>query len=200
MNIITANRLMELRKAHGYSQEELAYALGITRQAISKWERAEASPDTDNLIALARLYNMKLDDLLEGEKLSDEELRSPLQERKEEENIEERKHDSFYPYFCGGISLLLLFAFILVGLFIPNAWSWSWIFLLFIPVCITFYLAIGSRNPNVFCYPLLILAIYCFLGIYFHYWHPYWCLFLSIPLYYLFASWLYEKIKRRKKS
>lgn len=64
MNIETANRLVQLRKMNGYSQEMLADKLGISRQAVSKWERAEASPDTDNLIALARLYGMSLDELL----------------------------------------------------------------------------------------------------------------------------------------
>ena len=56
MNIEIANRLVNLRKSHNLSQEALAEKLGISRQAVSKWERAEASPDTDNLIMLARLY------------------------------------------------------------------------------------------------------------------------------------------------
>ena len=64
MNIEIANRLQKLRKEKGYSQEELAEKLGISRQAVSKWERAESSPDTDNLICLARLYNISLDELL----------------------------------------------------------------------------------------------------------------------------------------
>lgn len=64
MNIEIANRLVQLRKAQGLSQEGLAEKLGISRQAVSKWERAEASPDTDNLILLARLYGVSLDDLL----------------------------------------------------------------------------------------------------------------------------------------
>lgn len=64
MNIEIANRLVQLRKKCGYSQEELAGKLGLSRQSVSKWERAEASPDTDNLIELAKLYNVSLDDLL----------------------------------------------------------------------------------------------------------------------------------------
>ena len=64
MTIELGNRLAELRKQHGFSQEELADKLGVSRQAISKWERGEASPDTDNLIELARIYDTSLDELL----------------------------------------------------------------------------------------------------------------------------------------
>ena len=53
MNIELANRLLQYRKNSGLSQEELAEKLGISRQSISKWERAEASPDTDNIIELS---------------------------------------------------------------------------------------------------------------------------------------------------
>ena len=68
MTIETANRLYELRKNHNLSQEELAEKLGVSRQAVSKWERSEASPDTDNLIALAKIYGLSLDELIYGEK------------------------------------------------------------------------------------------------------------------------------------
>lgn len=64
MNVEMANRLVERRKAAGLSQEALAERLGVSRQAVSKWERSESSPDTDNLIALANLYGVSLDDLL----------------------------------------------------------------------------------------------------------------------------------------
>ena len=67
MNIEIANRLVNLRKANNLSQEALAEKLGISIQAVSKWERAEASPDTDNLILLARLYGVSLDELLKTE-------------------------------------------------------------------------------------------------------------------------------------
>lgn len=76
MNIEIANRLVNLRKANNLSQEALAEKLGISRQAVSKWERAEASPDTDNLIMLARIYGVSLDELLQTE----DEIPMPEQE------------------------------------------------------------------------------------------------------------------------
>lgn len=71
MDLATAQRLVDRRKAAGLSQEALAAQLGVSRQAVSKWERSESSPDTDNLIALAALYGVSLDELLYGEAASD---------------------------------------------------------------------------------------------------------------------------------
>ncbi len=92
MNIEIANKLLELRKEKGFSQEQLAEQLGISRQAISKWERAEASPDTDNLIELARLYGISLDDLL---------LHTPTAMPKEEETETKQKGDFVHVGFDG---------------------------------------------------------------------------------------------------
>ena len=95
MTISTADRLVQLRKEKGLSQEALAAKLGVSRQAISKWERAEASPDTDNLIALAEIYGITLDALLDGEKEipSAEPKAEPEAEKKDEKPI---RH-SLYP-------------------------------------------------------------------------------------------------------
>lgn len=83
MNIEIANRLVNLRKEKGLSQEQLAEKIGVSRQAVSKWERSEASPDTDNLIMLARLYEISLDELLR----TDDEI--PLPEPSEVEEAAE---------------------------------------------------------------------------------------------------------------
>lgn len=91
MNIEIANRLVELRKKHGLSQEELASKLGISRQAVSKWERAESSPDTDNLICLAKLYGVSLDELLDCDKEVDE-----IAEEKRQDEQEKRKEGTVY--------------------------------------------------------------------------------------------------------
>lgn len=71
MDFAMAQRLVDRRKAAGLSQEALAAQLCVSRQAVSKWERSESSPDTDNLIALAVLYGVSLDELPYGEAAND---------------------------------------------------------------------------------------------------------------------------------
>ncbi len=80
MDLFTAKKLTALRKYHSLSQEALAEKAGVSRQAVSKWERSEASPDTDNLLILSRIYSVSVDDIL-GEKSADE-LIAELEEKK----------------------------------------------------------------------------------------------------------------------
>lgn len=87
MDIETANRLLQYRKKHNLSQEELANKIGVSRQAVSKWERAEASPDTDNLILLAEIYGVSLDELLKGESAESAKA-EPEKEPEQEENAD----------------------------------------------------------------------------------------------------------------
>ncbi|MDY5971236.1 MAG: helix-turn-helix domain-containing protein, partial [Candidatus Enterosoma sp.] len=87
MNIKIANRLVELRKKNGLSQEQLAEQLGLSRQAVSKWERAEASPDTDNLICLAKIYGISLDELLADDESIDD-IRRNVKEQQKEKGFE----------------------------------------------------------------------------------------------------------------
>ena len=66
MTLWTAQRLARLRKEAGFSQEELAEKLGVSRQAVSKWETGKADPSTTNLIELAKLYGTSPEELLKG--------------------------------------------------------------------------------------------------------------------------------------
>ena len=102
INIEIANKLYMLRKQNGFSQEELAARLGISRQAVSKWERAEVSPDTDNLIALAKLYNISLDELLLGGK-STKEKHNGAGEPQTEQEIVETNAQTSVSFRDGGI-------------------------------------------------------------------------------------------------
>ncbi len=61
------NRLANLRRAKGWSQEYVAELVGVSRQAVSKWEQDRSAPDTYNLIALARLYGVSVEYIAVGE-------------------------------------------------------------------------------------------------------------------------------------
>lgn len=66
-NETTGGRLARLRRAQNITQEELAERLGISRQAVSKWESDLAYPETEKLLTLSRLYGCTVDYLLTGE-------------------------------------------------------------------------------------------------------------------------------------
>ena len=57
-------KLYELRRAAGLSQEELAERLNVSRQAVSKWENGAAQPELSKLVELSRLYGVSVDELL----------------------------------------------------------------------------------------------------------------------------------------
>jgi len=58
------NKLYELRKQKGFSQEELANRLNVSRQTISKWEVGESTPDMEKLVAISDLFEISLDELV----------------------------------------------------------------------------------------------------------------------------------------
>ena len=71
MNMNISERLQELRKKEGYSQEQVAEMLGLSRQAISKWESGQGKPEIDNIIKLTEIYHVSADYILLGtEKVS----------------------------------------------------------------------------------------------------------------------------------
>ena len=66
------DKLIKLRKEKRRSQIEVAEALNVSRQAISRWETGAAAPSTEKLIELSRLYGVSLDELVNGVEPGDE--------------------------------------------------------------------------------------------------------------------------------
>ena len=64
MNI--ADRIQYLRKQKGYSQEEFADKIGVSRQAVSKWENEQSTPDLEKIIAMSDLFEVTTDYILKG--------------------------------------------------------------------------------------------------------------------------------------
>lgn len=65
--MILADKIIELRKKNGWSQEELAEQLGVSRQAVSKWEGAQSTPDLERVLGMSRLFGVSTDYLLRDE-------------------------------------------------------------------------------------------------------------------------------------
>ena len=65
--MILADKIISLRKKAGWSQEELAEQLGVTRQSVSKWEGAQSVPDMDKVVQMSRLFGVTTDFLLKDE-------------------------------------------------------------------------------------------------------------------------------------
>lgn len=66
VNVDIAGRLQALRKKAGYSQEQVAEMLGLSRQTISKWESGQGKPEIDNVIKLTEIYHVSADYILLG--------------------------------------------------------------------------------------------------------------------------------------
>ena len=101
-----AENLKMLRKQAGMSQEQLAEKLGVSRQAITKWETGVGIPDIENIMAISTLFNISIDDLLSNEsgskKLPETEY---LYESVTEYDIDESKR---YDMKLGGAKRLVL--------------------------------------------------------------------------------------------
>lgn len=82
-----SEKLQILRKKNGLSQEELAERLGISRQAVSKWESGQSAPDLNKLIIISELYNVTIDNLV---KESDEFIFEQNNEVKDEEKVDNK--------------------------------------------------------------------------------------------------------------
>ena len=65
--MILADKIIDLRKKAGCSQEELAQQLGVSRQSVSKWEGAQSIPDIDKILQMSRIFGVSTDYLLKNE-------------------------------------------------------------------------------------------------------------------------------------
>lgn len=196
MNIKLADRLVALRKENKLSQEALAEKLGLSRQAISKWERAEASPDTDNLIVLATLYGISLDELL-GNAPAKEEKEEPAEEKSlTDSQIKGKKHLTRAPL----VLLVAVAVYVVGGIIIGGKW-WAVMWILF-PLVLAYALASASMihiNKKAISVILMTsavalgaVAVYVFLGMLLSLWSIAWVVFLAIPAY------LYIRLIKKK--
>ena len=105
-----------LRKKFGLSQDEMANKIGVSRQTISKWENGDVTPDSQNLIELAKFFKVKVHDLvmsdLTGNVITETGFPIPTQDKVEGQSIESAKIKvkqlSIVPFILGASILLAL--------------------------------------------------------------------------------------------
>lgn len=202
MDKLIADRLQKYRKQNGYSQEELADMLNVSRQAVSKWECGESSPDTENLIALAKIYNVTIDQLINGNSATyqKEDTTVEIAANSQSQNTNDTSNNNKDEYsnltakqklilsIVGGSSALIATIVYLCLGFCLNLWHPAWIIFMIIPVLPSLADAIVLKKSKHFAFPVLVSAIYLLVGFLTNLWHPCWIIFLCIPLYYVFAD------------
>ena len=196
MDLMTANRLQQLRKANGYSQDVLAEKLGISRQAVSKWERAESSPSVDNLLDLARLYGITVDEMLntDGDRVV---IKTQSNTKKDIKGklkslISKANDFGIYPELARSLAKFPFFLVVtilyVVLCFVTKLWHPLWIMFLSLPIYYQFALACKGGNKKVFMLllpiPEIIVTLFLILGFAFGIWKYAWILFLILPIYY----------------
>lgn len=196
MDLMTANRLQQLRKANGYSQDVLAEKLGISRQAVSKWERAESSPSVDNLIDLAKLYGITVDEMLntDGDRVVIKTQNNTKKDIKGKLKSLISKANDFgiYPELARSLAkfpfFLVVTVLYVVLCFVTKLWHPLWIMFLALPIYYQFALACKGGNKKVFMLllpiPEIIVTLFLILGFAFGIWKYAWILFLMLPIYY----------------
>lgn len=111
-----SNRLYQLRKQKGMSQEELANRLNVSRQTVSKWEVGDSTPDMEKLVAISDLFEVSLDQLVMGkEPVTGKSGEKPTLDKSEFLNVmnekvltEENKKKTKRGLKVAGIILLLM--------------------------------------------------------------------------------------------
>ena len=99
-------KLQQLRKGRGWSQERLAEEIPISRQAVSKWESGAAAPDTENVVRVSAIFGVSTDYLLHDDFTGDEDI--PAVKRREEELQKARNRDT---------AMMVLMGIMAMGLF-----------------------------------------------------------------------------------
>lgn len=130
-----ADKIIKLRKQHGWSQEDLADKMDVSRQAVSKWECAQTIPDIEKILQLSQLFNVSTDYLLKDTMPYDEQIQATQitsqQTSNDDEGIQKPKSEyqkvvSTNPKRKELYWLILILLYLAIS-FLSHAWSITWL-------------------------------------------------------------------------
>ena len=167
MTVEVASRLREYREKSNLSQMELAEKIGVAPDVVASWEKAEESPAPEHLVALSKLYNVLIDDLLNTQTpffVTTEERSHTKNTRSkswwdddDEDEDDDEDDDDDYEYEEGDEFL-------------------------------TEEELTKKKALHSLPVPILVSMLYLAIGFMFNAWHPTWLIFFIIPLYYTIVS------------
>ncbi len=113
-----SEKLYELRKKSGLSQEQLAEQLGVSRQAVSKWESGRAVPESDTLISISQYFNVTLDYLMKENDSATETVTEKVEIQTKTKSRREKRIIGLIACLIGIVCLLV---WGIVSIFLPSA-------------------------------------------------------------------------------
>lgn len=188
MNTLS-ERLYELRKSAGLSQDELAEKCGVSRQTVSKWERGECVPDATSLVKLADIYDVTVDEIVR--------LASADEKEKKSSSVKKTAKISAISALAFPISMLIVTVIYLIVGFTAHVWHPTWI-MFSLPIIVSGTIeCIAKKNAEAFPLPVILVAIYLTVGFLWGLWHPLWCIFIIVPAFYMIIDAI-KKYKAKK--
>ena len=117
-----ADKLIELRKQKGWSQEEFAEKLDVSRQAVSRWENETALPDAQNILRISKLFNVTTDYLLneDSDDRGDMPIIETMESKTEEEAPSTRKKKFPFWWLILAICLVIVALCVIITIIIPK--------------------------------------------------------------------------------
>jgi len=204
------DNLYTLRKQRGLSQDEFAEKMGVSRQAISKWERNESYPDTENLIAIAKFFGISIDDMINtsldhgtDDTISNDTVSADVIDIEDKENSKANQTKSKRTAMDIWVNLpypiLITVIYLLWGFLTDDGWAIGWTLFVTIPVYSSIIECIRVKRITPFCYPVFVTFIFLLFGMLYSVWHPLWVIYLTIPIFYSVAPEI-DKAKKRDKT
>jgi len=186
-------KIKELRSEGALSQEQLAELLGVSRQAVSKWENGECQPELDNIVRLAQVFGVSTDYLLVSNGMGNNQ--NTNFSTSETFKFEDDTHtSSFFSdieiNLSGAVYPLATLVYLFLG-FYWGLWHPGWVVFIgaWIIEEIIYFVKKGKFDISIYG---VAFILYIFIGVVWGYWHPAWIIFI--------AAWVVEETFTKKKK
>lgn len=206
-----SENLYYLRKREGISQEELAEKLGVSRQAVSKWETGDAYPETEKIMMLCDRYGVTMDALMRGDVKAQTVEKQPVEESAAAAIPEPIQTEDIEPQNTtaqniadGVVWLCAALVYLVLGVF-GSLWHPAWILFVFTPAIasvVNLILAPKGQKKSRISGTINIVVIlgsvsvYLICGFFLGMWSYMWIIFFAIPITLIITGMAFPKNKK----